>query len=78
MSPHTKFGRTKNANNHILRLVRVPSHTPKIKLSTNLTWVSIKGISDIRSHIFLFLFPFFIPLLYSVTPWVLVILWEKC
>ena len=22
--------------------------------------------------------PFFIPLLYSVTPWVLVILWEKC
>ena len=25
-----------------------------------------------------FSFSFFIPLLYSVTPWVLVILWEKC
>ena len=29
-------------------------------------------------HFEFFFFPFFIPLLYSVTPWVLVILWEKC
>ena len=30
------------------------------------------------SYFKFFFFLFFIPLLYSVTPWVLVILWEKC
>ena len=30
------------------------------------------------SSVVILSFSFFIPLLYSVTPWVLVILWEKC
>ena len=39
--------------------------------------VSLLGFSLVLAVVILS-FSFFIPPLYSVTPWVLVILWEKC
>ena len=35
------------------------------------------GNTDLLCSVVILSFSFFIPLLYSVTPWVLVILWEK-